>query len=96
MSDTPRTDKACWVETNQANELVMARFARELERELAAVTAERDKLLADKARLLETLDTLASVVRLNPRESSGVIQEALQEAYDLAAAAIDAAKGGRS
>lgn len=33
MSDTPKTDAAAWVETNQENALVLASFARELERQ---------------------------------------------------------------
>jgi hypothetical protein len=35
MSDrpTPETDAAAWVETNQANALVLASFARNLERQ---------------------------------------------------------------
>jgi cell division protein FtsB len=48
MSKTPRTDKAAWMELVgfESNELhvVEADFARQLERELAAVTAERDEL----------------------------------------------------
>lgn len=45
MSDTPRTDatmKFCFLDDR---EYVMAIFARELERQLAAVTKERDALL---------------------------------------------------
>jgi len=41
MSDTPRTDKASWREHQQS--VVDADFARQLERELAQRTAERDE-----------------------------------------------------
>jgi len=41
VNDTPRTDKASWRECQQS--MVDADFARELERELARVTAERDE-----------------------------------------------------
>ena len=41
MSDTPRTDAASWREHQQS--VVDADFARELERELAQRTAERDE-----------------------------------------------------
>jgi len=56
MSDTPRTDKASWREHQQS--VVDADFARQLERELAQRTAERDALkphdpLAEMWRELE-------------------------------------------
>lgn len=38
---TPRTDAQEWTETNRANAVVLASFARELERELAR---EREKV----------------------------------------------------
>ena len=41
MSDTPRTDKASWREHQQS--VVDADFDRQLERELAQRTAERDE-----------------------------------------------------
>lgn len=44
MSDTPRTDEA-WGVWPYAGPGVHANFARGLERELAAMTAERDELL---------------------------------------------------
>jgi hypothetical protein len=41
---TPRTDRSCWRETSIGNgEVVLAQFARQLERELAAAKAEREK-----------------------------------------------------
>ena len=50
MSDTPRTDRAAlqdiWIDA-----LVASDFARELERELAQRTAERDALAAEVAAL---------------------------------------------
>jgi len=41
MSDTPRTDDECW---SPNYDKVDADFARQLERELAAVTEKRDRL----------------------------------------------------
>lgn len=49
MSDTPRTDAEEFVETNKANALVMANFARTLEREnnqLRATLAEAESSLS--------------------------------------------------
>ena len=50
MSDmpTPRTDAASWVETNRANAVVLASFARQLERELAEARAEVARLRGKK------------------------------------------------
>jgi hypothetical protein len=49
MSDTPRTDAASWREHQQS--VVDADFARQLERDLAQRTAERDALAAEVAAL---------------------------------------------
>ena len=48
MSDTPRTDAehARFARTWHAGMAIHVDFARQLERELVAVTAERDALLA--------------------------------------------------
>lgn len=66
--------------------------------DVGTLSAERDSLMtrcglleAERDALLEVLDTLTGVVGLTPIAGN---KEALQEAYDLAAAAIDAAKGG--
>lgn len=48
---TPRTDAQEWAETNRSNAVVLASFARELERELAA---ERQKVRALTA-ILESI-----------------------------------------
>ena len=45
MSDTPNTDSNAWTETNAANAVVLASFARNLERDLNLITRERDELL---------------------------------------------------
>ena len=50
-SKTPRTDAAEWREFTGVN-VVQASFARQLERELAAVTEERDAFIAS-ARIRE-------------------------------------------
>lgn len=50
MSDTPRTDSNCWTETGHKNgEVVLAEFARQLERELAAKAEACERLRGDKA-----------------------------------------------
>lgn len=47
MSDTPRTDGNCWTETGHRNgEVVLADFARQLERELAAKAEECERMRA--------------------------------------------------
>jgi hypothetical protein len=43
QTDTPRTDEISWIQSSE--EIVEADFARQLERELAAVTEQRDELL---------------------------------------------------
>jgi predicted ArsR family transcriptional regulator len=63
MSDTPRTDKAAFPPPEA---LVTADFARELERELARVTAENARLTADfvdrdiKAQVLASISIVLS------------------------------------
>jgi len=42
QTDTPRTDEISWIQSSE--EIVEADFARQLERELAAVTYQRDRL----------------------------------------------------
>jgi len=60
MSDTPRTDAAEFKRDLEGNPWVKSDFARELERELGRVTAERDEArrsaCAFKARYLESID----------------------------------------
>jgi hypothetical protein len=51
-TDTPRTDEVAWPETG----LVEGDFARQLERELAAVTEQRDRLAEALRELLTTGD----------------------------------------
>jgi hypothetical protein len=61
MSDTPRTDEAeirCIDEPVEGLGMVEVDFARQLERELAAVTAERDRLRERVERLEEAGDNL--------------------------------------
>jgi hypothetical protein len=52
MSTTPRTDEQVfdWT-TEDGSDIVFASFARELETELAAMTARAEKAEADTARL---------------------------------------------
>jgi predicted house-cleaning NTP pyrophosphatase (Maf/HAM1 superfamily) len=40
MSDTPETDAEAWIETDRANAVVFAKFARKLERERAEAREE--------------------------------------------------------
>lgn len=60
-SDTPRTDaaaiEACGncEDDDMGQAVVSIRFARQLERELATVTAERDAALKDAARAITML-----------------------------------------
>ena len=56
MSDTPRTDKAtCYITDvfGTQFETTNPAIARQLERELSAVTAERDELKADRETELQ-------------------------------------------
>jgi hypothetical protein len=86
MSDTPRTDalhhRTCAFGDGYRLS-VHADLCRELECELAAVTAERDALREDKARLLSALEAAVAF----PITGGW---------YEQAQAAIDAAKGGSS
>jgi hypothetical protein len=52
MSDTPRVDHEAFTQSPEWGHVVDADFARGMERELAAVTAERDRL-RERARRLE-------------------------------------------
>ncbi len=45
-SETPLTDAACWIETNAANAVVLASFARQLERDNAALRREKENLVS--------------------------------------------------
>jgi len=84
MSDTPRTDKEIVGEL-----LVFASFARKLERELAAVTEERDELKSkyrthhDEAeRITNEIRGVSSVCR-ELREQRDRLAEALKEIYNV-------------
>lgn len=102
MSNTPRTDEQesrglgkPWTEPYKE----LLQLARQLERELAAVTAERDALRARarKSTLCEVVGRSELATLLNVFRTSTVLgsdTDALQKAVDMAAAAIDAAKGG--
>ena len=83
MSDTPRTDKEIVGEL-----LVFASFARKLERELAAVTEERDELKSkyrthhDEAeRITNEIRRVSSVCR-ELREQRDRLAEELKEAQN--------------
>ena len=104
INDTPRTDAAEYESQDEpAAKLgaVDAEFARTLERELNATNAEIERLTnkvaqlyegAEEAkqrikRLEEALDCLTLVVGLTPVAGN---KDALQEAIDLARAALEA------
>lgn len=83
MSDTPRTDKEIVGES-----LVFASFARKLERELAAVIEQRD-------RLAEALQSIAALYE--SKEMTATVDQRIGDAYDMrcmARAALAAVKGG--
>jgi cytochrome c556 len=61
VSDTPRTDEAVWDEHDPF--AAVGHLCRTMERELAAVTQERDALAARIKRLEEAGDTMASAYR---------------------------------
>jgi hypothetical protein len=87
MSKTPRTDAVTWMELvgMESNELIVveADFARGLERELAAVTKERDDLRQAAILGLDCLTT----------EMLGVSEE-FAERVAKATAALKAALRG--
>jgi hypothetical protein len=60
VSDTPRTDAAVWDEHDPF--VAVGHLCRIMERELAAVTQERDALAARVKRLEEAGDALAWAV----------------------------------
>jgi len=66
QTDTPRTDEVAWPETG----LVEGDFARQLERELTAVTEQRDRLA----------EALTKIARGEPNWADCVVlaREALQ------------------
>lgn len=80
MSDTPRTDAQVeWVTFRPGPIQAMADFARTLERELAA-------LRADKERLVE------AIIKLNARLQCGVPYTLTPEDIDDLRAAIEVAR----
>ena len=87
-SDTPRTDERCAaIMAWQAKESDWPDFARQLERELAAVTEERDALAA--AMPSEGADAaLAYAAEKTLREKAEAECERLRHAVDLAARAM--------
>lgn len=62
MSETPRTDAVIICNTYTKTDTVGAWFARALERELAAMTAERDRLRERVRRLEEAGDSLLAAM----------------------------------
>lgn len=118
MSDTPRTEKfltsIMFVHAGRNTQVTKARafndlvdYAAELERELAAVTTERDALLKDKERLDANLTGFIFKVSLHGCvDVVQVICEGTEVYYhsldtngygslrEAIQAAIDAAKGG--
>jgi hypothetical protein len=61
---TPRTDARIWpYMTFDENELVPAYFARTLERELAALSTERDQFRAEVERLTKQIENLLKPMR---------------------------------
>jgi hypothetical protein len=97
MSDTPRTDAEAFLPHDSKYRVCDADFARHLERELnEANTIIRQQQLLDEEnlrlqerikRLEEALDCLTLVVGLTPIAGN---KDALQEAFDLARAALKA------
>jgi predicted kinase len=77
VSDTPKTDAASWREHQQS--VVDAEFARELERDLARVTAERDDARRDACISEVRADILSHYNGHEPDED-----EILTKARDLA------------
>jgi uncharacterized protein YPO0396 len=80
VSDTPRTDAEAFLPHDKNYRVCDADFARQLEREL---NAANDRI----KRLEEALDCLTLVVGLTPVAGN---KDALQEAVDLARAALRA------
>lgn len=74
MSETPRTD-ALWKEVPTFEELLY--HGRQLERELAAVTAERDRLRGALLRLLSEADEMEPMEgpTLGMREARAALEE---------------------
>ena len=71
-TETPRTDEVAWPETG----LVEGDFARQLERELTAVTEQRDRL-AEALRMITTFD-YSDLQCDNGHGARSVAAEALQ------------------
>lgn len=61
MSDTPRTDAAKNRRGIEGDAWIRADFARELERELARLTAERDEARREVFKALKELFTTAGL-----------------------------------
>jgi predicted kinase len=79
MSDTPRTDAAAWREHQQS--VVDADFARQLERDLAQRTAERDALKADAN--LVSLNAVIATLRAEVAKAIAERDEARREVCAL-------------
>lgn len=92
MSDTPRTDAALestWGSINVPTNPIPADFARQLERELAEVTKQRDRLaeaITHCVLRIKDYEKYLAGTRSNPPSSSA--------ALEFAEKAIAATKGG--
>ena len=93
VSDTPRTDAATktYIWNGVKHIFVEADVVRQLERELAAVTAERDVLRADLCAFAVDMEKQLSAVTadLKFRRELGALQ---QQEYDKVTAERDALK----
>ena len=61
---TPETDAAAWVETNQANALVLASFARNLERQRDKAREELVKLRVENDHNWQATADLEEMIKL--------------------------------
>ena len=83
MSDTPRTDKAtCYITDvfGTQFETTNPAVARQLERELAAVTAERDSMVA---RFRDEINQRQETQRANAIVDAAILSASQQEARRL-------------
>lgn len=90
MSDTPRTDAECARQNNEGWSLPdIRKFGRQLERELAAVTEQRDELKSkyrthhDEAERITNEIRRVSSVCHKLREQRDRLAEALKEIYNV-------------
>ena len=76
---TPETDAAAWVETNQANDLVLASFARNLERQRDAAISRFESSQHARMGLKRERDELQRTVQSH-RGAVNIAIEALDRA----------------